>query len=109
MSATFKLVECTEDGSLVFWISEIGWEFHLKSFNKGVAVIDAPGLTISAMAELVAECFEKQSGFYGVKRIEFDFGNLQIAVTKENASKEEIVRQYYDKLETSKLADSADH
>lgn len=96
-----RVFDC--DGTMSFRFSN-GDHFYLKSLNDGVMVID-PGLsvTISSFAEGVAGCFEKDSNFYGVKAIEFDFNGAYVTVTAKNAETSKIVQQWKDKMEENRI------
>ena len=81
--------------TLVFRFDD-GTYFDVKSFNKGVLVIEPPkGVDIYYFAGKIAGCFEQGSNIQGIKAICFEFNEVPITVTAENAAPDRIVRMYW--------------
>lgn len=78
--------------------------FVIMSFNDGIMVIRSlPGVSLDSLAQTVAGCFEDGSSFQNLKAIEFDFNDIPITVTRENATPEKIIEQWERKMEPIRI------
>ena len=69
--------------------------FNVKSLNEGVMVIEPEaGSDVYDFAEYVADCFEKDSSFYGLKAIEFELNGAYVSVNSENADYYKIFQMW---------------
>lgn len=87
----------------------------ITSFENGVAVADPMfGCSITSFAEMIAGCFHKDSNFTSelfrafdcdentaFTGIQFDFNEVILLVTKENADKDKIYAEYRAGLEAN--------
>lgn len=86
----------SNNGCLCFQFDD-GEGFSVKSFDKGVLVIEPEGCNIHSFAKKVAGCFEEGSNFNGLKAIEFEFRGAYVLVTAKNADPDKIVKLWNEK------------
>lgn len=86
--------------------------FWVNSFDNGIATLDAScGTDIREFAAVVEGFFEKHSNFEielkrvfecdantKLERVEFSFNGVEFNITKDNADKDKIYKQYCDGL-----------
>ena len=111
----FERIDILADGNFYYFFRTIGNSkvstLLVASFDDGIAIIDPPPFCdIEDFAKVVAGCFDEKSNFgsevmdafmsdddMSFNGIQFDFDDIFISVTEENASVDEICKQYYDK------------
>ena len=94
------------DGTRIFRTSD-GDSLWITSFKDGIAVADPIGGHIKDFSELIAGCFDEDSNFIAellsafdyeentpFTGIKFDFNEVTILVTKENADKDKIYAEW---------------
>ena len=81
---------------------------EVKAFVKGVLTVVPPkGIHISDFANKIAGCFKEGSNLRWVKAICFEFNEVPITVTAENADANKIWRMYNEfceKLHRKKMS-----
>lgn len=98
---SFKRVS-TYGPSLIFSFPN-GDICRVVSLNNGVMVIEPfCGCDIYSLAKEIAGCFEKDSNFYGLKAIEFDFNGAYVSVNAKNANPQKIIQIWKAKMEENK-------
>lgn len=84
--------------------------YTVKAFVKGILVVEPPkGIHIYNFAERIAGCFKEGSNLRWVKAIYFEFNEVPITVTAENADADKIVRMYNElsqKLHRKKMSEN---
>ncbi len=84
--------------------------YTVKAFVKGILVVEPPkGIHIYNFAEKIAGCFKEGSNLRWVKAIYFEFNEVPITVTAENADADKIVRMYNElsqKLHRKKMSEN---
>ena len=89
-------------------------DIYVEDFNDGIVETHVlVGTSIELYAEVIAGCFKTKSNFAKeviraykkmcgldkdteIKGIKFNFNDVEILVTKENANVKDIIKQYYD-------------
>ena len=83
---------------------------EVKEFIKGVLTVVPPkGIHIYDFAKKIAGCFKEGSNLRWVKAIYFEFNEVPITVTAENADADKIVRMYSElsqKLHRKKMSEN---
>ena len=87
----------------------------VESFDDGIATVDpTPGCNINDFAEALAGCFDEKSNFgtevmmaYNCDEnatftgIQFTFNGVTLTVTKDNADKDTICKEWHDGMEAN--------
>jgi hypothetical protein len=110
MEKTATIIVSTEKGyadTIIFGTETRKW-FYVKGFADGIALLNPLcGTNISEFAEVVAGCFDEESNFWEIlntcfesenenelSEIKFEFNDVTVSVTKENADPEWIVKEW---------------
>ncbi len=108
MTSTTKITSLlTGTGGDAIFCTSTGARFYIHEFKNGTAVIEPMvGTEIEDFAKVVVGCFRVKSNFQAksnklfnsnqpLEAIEFNFNDVEMTITRENANAEKIVKEWH--------------